>query len=303
MKSKAILVILALVTLVALLLASCDLTEDEIVATVDNLSASELAGLSATIEALPPAQVAALETAAAQYGVPTLSAGQVTAIVATVDAARATATAVGQQVAQGERVNATDAPNAAPVIVYFFASAPNQAQAQSGIRYFLNWTTEKANRVEIFGHVMDNPQQGSWAAYNPSDNWVLWAANDQVWVESSLQVQADKDTGSTLQNVSVNNRNITLSYRDPQFVDGDQMAVDVNGSRVVDGYVTTGRHVSFPVILQPGANTVTISAQNAGVTPPLVVEVTVSNVTSGPAVQLTRGLNAGESQSFTITAP
>ena len=187
------------------------------------------------------------------------------------------------------------------MIVYFFASAPNQAQAQSGIRYYLNWTTENANRVEIFGHVMDNPQQGSWAVYSDSDNWTLWAANDKVWVESSMLVQADKDTGSTLQNVSVSSRNITLSYRDPQFVDGDQMSVDINGVRVLDGYVNTGRHVSFPVSLQPGANTVTITAQNAGVTPPLVVEVTVSNVTAGPAIQLSKGLNNGESQTFTIT--
>jgi hypothetical protein len=167
----------------------------------------------------------------------------------------------------------------------------------------LNWTTQNANRVEIFGYVMDDPQQGSWAVYNESNNWVLWAANDQVWVERSLQVQADQDTGATLQDVSVSTRNITLTYRDPQFVDGDQMAVDVNGARVLDGYVTTGRQVSFPVSLQPGANTVTINAQNSGVTPPLVVEVTASDVTSGPAVQLTRGLNNGESQSFTITAP
>jgi hypothetical protein len=35
--------------------------------------------------------------------------------------------------------------------------------------------------------------------------------------------------------------------------------------------------------LQPGANSVTITAQNVGVTPPLVVAVTVSHVTGGPA--------------------
>jgi hypothetical protein len=298
-----VIAIAVIIALVGLLATACDLTEDEAVATVDNMSSSELAGLSATIEALSPAQLAALETAAAEYGMPPLTDEQEKAIIATVDAARATATKVAEQASQGERVNATEAPNIAPVIVYFFASAPNQAQAESGIRYYLNWTTENANRVEIFGHVMDNPQQGSWAVYNDSDNWTLWAANDQVWVESSMLVQGDKDAGSTLQNVSVNSRNITLSYRDPQFVDGDQMSVDINGVRVLDGYVNTGRHVAFPVILQPGANTVTITAQNAGVTPPLVVEVTTSNVTTGPATQLSRGLNNGESQSFTITAP
>jgi hypothetical protein len=118
-----------------------------------------------------------------------------------------------------------------------------------------------------------------------------------------VNVGPDKEVGSTLQNVTVDRSNITLTYRDPQLIDADQIAVDVNGARVLDGYVVTGRHVSFPVVLQSGANTVTVHAQNAGVTPPLVVEVTISNVSSGQFIQLSKGLNAGESQSFTITAP
>jgi hypothetical protein len=294
---------LILTALVAIAVAACDESPEEIAATVEQMPASELAGLSATVEALSADQIAALKQAAASAGVPTLSAQQVTAVVGTVEAARATATQVGQMVAQGERVNATEMPAQAPTITYFFASAPDPAQAQSGIRYLLHWTTVNANRVEIFGHVMDNPQQGSWAVYNDSDNWTLWAANDLAWVERSMQVGPDKEVGSTLQDVRVDRTNITLTYRDPQLVDADQIAVDVNGTRVLDGYVVTGRHVSFPVVLQSGANTVTVHAQNAGVTPPLVVEVTISNVASGPSVQLSKGLNAGESQSFTITAP
>ena len=289
-----------------LLLAACGLSPDEVeqvAQTVESLPASELAGLAATIEALPPAQVAALETSAALYGVPTLSANQRAAVEATIVAARATATAVGQSVASGERVNATEAPAIAPVIVYFFASAPSQAQAQDGVRYYLNWTTENANRVEIFGHVMDNPVQGSWPVYNESNNWVLWAANDQVWVEQPIQVQPDFDTGSTLQNVTVNGRNITLTVRDSQFVDSDVVNVDINGLRVLNQVVTGGRHVSFPVQLQSGVNNISVNAQSAGITPPLVVEITVSSVTAGPAVQFTRGLNAGDIQTFTITAP
>jgi hypothetical protein len=292
-----------MILLALVLLIGCDLTEDEVVGTVDSLSSSALAGLAATVEALPPDQVAALEQLARQAGVPTLTTNQVANANATIVAAKATATAVGQLVAQGERVNATEAPNVAPVIVYFFASVPTQDQAATGIRYFLNWTTEQANRVEIFGHVMDNPVEGSWPVYNESDNWVLWAANDQVWVEKSRQIQADQDTGSTLQDVTVSGYDITLTFRDPQLVDGDTINVDVNGVRVVNQYVVTGRHVSFPVNLQTGANSVVFTAQSAGVTAPLVVEVTVSNVTAGPATQLTRGLNNGEQQTFTITAP
>lgn len=295
--------ILFLIIPLLITLAACGLTEEEIAQTAQALGPGQIAGLSATIEALPAEQIAILEQMAVNAGLPTLSPNQKAAVIATVDAARATATAVGASAAAGERVNATAAPNVAPIIVYFFASAPNQAQATDGIRYFLSWTTQKANRVEIFGTVMDNPVEGSWPVYNDSNHWVLWAANDQAWVESFLDVVPDQDTGATLQNVTVNSRNITLTFRDPQFVDGDQIAVDVNNVRILNGFVTTGRHVSIAIALQSGANTISIETQSGGVTPPMVAEITTSNVTAGPAVQQTRGMNPGERQSFTITAP
>ena len=299
-------ILLSILLLAGVFLAACGLTPqqvDQAVATVENMSPSELSNLSATVEALPSGQIVAAETAAAVYGVPTFSPEQVTAVFGTVQAARATATAVGQAASSGERVNATQAPQQAPKIIYFFAQVPSQSSIASGIRYHLNWTTENANRVEIFGNVMDNPQQGSWPVYNESDDWTLWAANDQAWVEQFMRVTADSDTGSTLQNVAVNSANATLTLRDPQFVDGDVINVDVNGVRVIGAYTTGGRHVSFPVTLNSGANTVSISAQNEGVTSPMVAELTISNVTSGPAVQLTRGLKKDEAQSFTMTAP
>ncbi len=292
-----------LVLLASALLSACDMTPEQVVATVEGLSASELAGLSATIEALPPQDLAAVEQAAVQAGYPTLSPDQINAVNATIVAARATATVVAQQVSQGERVNATEAPRQAPIIVYFFATVPTEAQAKDGIRYHLNYTTENANRVEIFGSVMENPQQGSWPVYNESDHWVLWAANDQVWVEQFMPVEPDKDAGSALQGVTVNSRNVMLTLRDPQLVDGDQLSVDVNGVRVVHSHVTEGRHVSFPITLHSGANTISVYVHSAGATVPLVAEVTISNVTAGPAVQLTRAMNNGESESFTITAP
>lgn len=303
MKTTRIAVLFILILTALVTLAACGLSEEEVAQTVESLGPNRIAGISATIEALPPDQLAILEEMAVAAGVPPLSAAQRSAVIATVEAARATATAVGQAVASGERVNATLAPELAPVIVYFFASAPNQAQAADGIRYFLNWTTEKANRVEIFGQVMDNPVEGSWAVYNDSNHWVLWAGNDQAWVESFLDVVPDADTGASLQNVTVNSRNISLSFRDPQFVDGDQIAVDVNGVRFVNGYITSGRRVVFPLTLQPGANTISIETQSSGVTPPMVAEIIISNVTAGPATQQTRGMNPGERQEFTITAP
>ena len=303
-KSSPILILFLIVT--SFMLGACGLTPeqvDEAKATVSNMSASELTNLASTVEALPPEQIAAVATSAAAAGYSTLSPADVQSVQSTVQAARATATAVGQAASSGERVNATEAPQLAPVIVYYFAQVPSQSGIDAGVRYYLNWTTENANRVEIFGNVMNNPQQGSWPIYNESNDWTLWAANDQVWVEQFMHVTADFDTGATLQNVTVDSTNITLTFRDPQFVDGDIVNVDVNGSRIINAYVTEGRNVSFPVTLQSGNNTVAINTQNAGVTAPLVTEVTVSNVTSGPAVQVTRGMNKGETQTFNITAP
>ncbi len=297
---------LLLISFMAAVLAACGLAPaqvQEAAATVENMAPSELAQLSETLDALPEEQIAAVATSAAAAGYATLSPGDVDAARSTVDAARATATAVGQAVSSGERVNATQAPQAAPVIVYFFAQVPSEAAIKGGVRYYLNWTTENANRVEIFGNVMDNPQQGSWPVYNESDNWTLWAANDQVWVEENMTVQADNDAGGSLQNVEVNSNVINLTLRDPQFVDGDIINVDVNGMRVIDRYTTQGRHVSFPITLNSGSNTVAINVQNEGVTIPMVAEVTIKNVTTGPAVQLTKALRTGETETFTITVP
>ncbi len=299
------LVMISLLLLAALvLLAACDLTPDEVAnvaSTVQSMPPSELAGLVATAEALPPAEQTAVAQVASQL--PPLSPDQVTAVVSTVQAAQATATAVGAAAAAGERVNATQVPNEAPRIVYFFASAASSSSMRSGIRYHLNYTTENANRVEIFGNVMENPVEGTFSVYNPSNSWVLWAANDSAWVEQALEVKPDADTGSTLSNVTVDSTQITLTFRDPQFVDGDIVNVDVNGARVLERYTLQGRHVSFPLTLQSGENTVAINVQNVGLTAPLVGEITISNVTQGNAVQITRGLNRDETETFVITAP
>ena len=208
MKIRTLLLFVLIVT--ALGLAACEnLTPEEVTAvasTVENMSPSQMAGVVATIQNLPAEEAAALEQAASNLQ---LEPAQVTAAVGTVQASIATATAVGQAVASGERVNATQSPDIAPKIIYFFASAPSAASIENGVRYHLNWTTENSNRVEIFGNVMSDPAQGSWPVYNESDNWVLWAANDQVWVEQALHVVPDSDAGGSLQDVTVDSTTIT----------------------------------------------------------------------------------------------
>lgn len=306
--SKKLIGMVGAIAVLTLLLAACGLTQEQVeqgVQTVESMSPSQLAELSTTVQALPPEVVAGAATSAAEAGYINLNQDQINAAVSTVAAARATATAVGASAAAGERVNATEVPDQAPRIIYFFAQIPTQEQAEQGMKYWLSYTVENANRVEIYGNVMPDPQQGSFPVYDnqPSDDWTLWAGNDASWVEQFLQVRPDSDTGSTLQNVTVDSLDVTLSIRDPQFVDGDIVNIDVNGTRMVDGYWVNGRYNSFPLRLQSGQNTITIYARNVGATAPLVSEISLSNVTGGPATQVTRGLNTDESQSFIVTAP
>lgn len=237
--------------------------------------------------------------------IPTLDPAVVTAVYATVQAANATATSVPVVPTQapisppGERVNATQAPNQAPVIRYFFAS---YAPPETKIRYYLNWVTENANRVEIYGHVMDNPQAGSWPVYDESNHWVLWAANDIAWVESQIDVSPDSDTGTRLSDISVNSRTISICARDPQFVDGDKITARLNGSEVVSQYELSGVHVCASFNLAPGANTLELIAASEGHTAPMVAELTFSNVTGGLSHQ-TASLKVNEISPMTITAP
>ncbi len=304
MKKKTItLTILAMVAALVSL-AACDLTPeqvDNVAGTVENMPASEMAGLVATAEALPAAEQTALAQLAQQL--PPLSSDQVTAVVSTVQAAQATATAVGSAVDAGERVNATEVPAQAPEIIYFFAQAASKESMETGIRYHLNYTVENATQVEIFGNVMDDPTQGTFSVYNDSNDWVLWAGNDVAWVEQSLTVMPDEDVDSALSNVTVDSTEITLTLRDPQFVDGDMIHIDVNGVRVLESYTLQGRYESFPISLASGDNTVAVTVQSEGLTAPMVGELTISNVTEGSSVQITKGLGKNVTEPFTITAP
>ncbi len=233
---------------------------------------------------------------------PTLPPALITAAAATIEAYLGTPTATPGQAPgdTSELVNATAAPDRAPVIINFFASDVPQ---DPNVRYNLNWDTQNATRVEIFGHVMDNPQTGSWPVYSDSDQWVLWAANDVAWVESVLQVQSDYDMGTTLSDVSVASRLVNISVRDPQYVDSDNINLIVNGIPLLQNYTLDGRFVTVPVNLSPGLNQVQIFLVDEGTTPTAVVEVQINNVTSGSAGQFSKSLRAGETTIFSITAP
>ncbi len=199
-----------------------------------------------------------------------------------------------------ELVNATAVPSQAPVIVNFFAS---DVPESPDVRFNLNWDTSNASKVEISGFVMDNPNTGSWPVYSADNDWVLWAANDAAWVDQFLEVRPDSDVGGSLSSLSVSAHQVTLSVKDPQFVDRDTLTVFVNGGPVLQNYSLDGRFVSIPLSLFSGANQVQFQVNSEGTTPLTVFEIQVSHVSSGSASQFSRALRAGESEVITITAP
>jgi hypothetical protein len=139
--------------------------------------------------------------------------------------------------------------------------------------------------------------------YAEDNDWVLWAANDVAWVDQFLEVRPDSDVGGSLSSLSVFGHQVTLSVKDPQFVDRDVLTVLVNGVPIVQNYTLDGRFVSIPLSLYSGANQVQFQVNSEGTTALAVFEIQVSNVSSGSPSQVSRALRAGESEVITITAP
>lgn len=303
---KRIAILLVLFSMTAALAACGGEAEPQPTATLP--PPQQVIVVSATPVAVEPTAVAIvlpelpnLPTSTPTPPPPAFDSTQVTAVYATVIAAQATETAV-PQANDGERVNATQAPNQAPVIQNFFASS---APAGSGIAFYLNYDVVNANRVEIFGHVMDNPQTGSWPVWgeDPSPNWVLWAANDVTWVESYLTVQPDSSTGSVLSDITLASGDTTVCLKDPQFVDGDRIHILVNGILTLNNFQTGGREICGTTTLNRGGNTIEIQAANEGQTPLVAVQISFSGVTAGPPVQVSQALRTNEIARFMVTVP
>lgn len=106
-----------------------------------------------------------------------------------------------------------------------------------------------------------------------------------------------------LTDVRVGQKTITISVRDNWDPDGDRIDVFVNEVKVLDNRTLTNTAHSFPVTLNSGANVVKVIALNQGLGGANTVEVSISNVLSGRAVQISEGLLTGKSASFTILAP
>ena len=306
MKLK-VLSIVAIFVVGAALLSACE-----------NITPQQAKAIVATYEALPAPQRTAVAEKAVTY-LKSLTAEQKAEIKAKMEAAQAQyvqardAGAPPPPVAAAAMsapapVSATEAPaGQAPQIVSFFASAPSPEERNQGVAYFLNYDTLNATRVEIAGFVMDNPATGRWPVWGTDPNtvpqeWSIWASNDVAWVDQWMRIEFDTDRGSAFQPVSVNSRNVTLSLRDPQYVDGDAVELRVNGQSF-GNYVLDGRSISFPLVLVAGQNTIEIVCTNAGAVPPAIVELTLSNVSAGNSTQVSRALQAGQSDTLIVTAP
>ncbi len=312
MKRK-VLSIVAMFVVGAALLGACQ-----------NITPQQAQAIVATYEALPaPQRTAVAEKAASALN--SLTADQKAQIKATMEAAQAQylqarntgappppvaapMSAPAPQSTPSGPVNATQAPTGqAPVILDFFASEPSSAERAQGVAYFLNYDTVNATRVEIAGYVMDNPATGRWPVWGTDPNavpneWAIWAANDVAWVDQWMKIEYDTDRGSAFQPVSVNNRNVTLSLRDPQYVDGDAVELRVNGQSF-GNFVLDGRKISFPLVLVGGQNKIDIICTSTGAVKNAIVEASLSNVSSGPATQVSRTLQPGQGDTLIVNAP
>jgi hypothetical protein len=305
MKRQTI-VVAAFVLIAASLLGACD-----------TITPQQAKAVVATFEALPAPQRTAVVEKAMTY-LSSLTAEQKAEIKAKMEAAQAAylqardagappPPAVAFAAAPAPKSAPAATPNPAPIILNFFASAPRPEERAQGVAYFLNYDTVNATRVEIAGFVMDDPVTGRWAVWGTDPNsvpqeWSIWAANDTAWVDQWMRIELDTDRGSAFQPVTVNNRNVTLSLRDPQYVDGDTVELRVNGQSFCN-YVLDGRAISFPLVLVAGQNTIEIVCTNAGAVPPAIVELTLNNVSSGPATQVSRALQPGQLDTVIVTAP
>jgi hypothetical protein len=300
------LILVAIVVIAAALLGACQ-----------NVTPQQAQAIVATYQALPAPQRTAIAEKAAT-ALKLLSAAQKAEIKAKMEAALAQYVQarntgappppVAAPMSASAPVAATQVPaNQAPVILSFFASAPSPEDRAQGVAYYLNYDTQNATRVEIAGYVMDNPATGRWPVWGTDPNavpseWSIWAANDVAWVDQWMKIELDTDRGSTFQPVTVNNRNVTLSLRDPQYVDGDAVELRVNGQSF-GNYVLDGRAISFPLVLVGGQNKIDVICTGTGAVQNAIVEASLSNVSSGPTTQVSHVMQPGQGDTLIVNAP
>jgi hypothetical protein len=193
-----------------------------------------------------------------------------------------------------------------PTINEFKAVPPTQGTTA---RFSLVWEVDGADRAEIFGNVVD-PVRGRFDVWDDQTNyWVLWTkvagTADDCYVEKAIQVDPDavSPPGQGLTDVTVSQREVTISVRDNASIDGDRIDLYLNGKKILSNYTLTSSQYGVNVILRSGENEVVVVALNEGDSSPNTVEVSVSHVVKGDTVQVSQGLKTGQSATFKIIAP
>ena len=190
--------------------------------------------------------------------------------------------------------------------IHDFKAVPPQG---TNARFSLVWEVSGADRVEIFGNVVD-PVAGRFDVWDDNTNyWVLWTkvagTADDCYLEEAIRVDPDAITpaGTGLKDVTVSQQNITISVRDNAAIDGDRVDLFLNGEKILSNYTLTSSAYGVNVKLKSGENQVTVVALNEGDSSPNTVEVSISHVTKGDSVQVSQGLKTGQSASFMVVAP
>lgn len=110
-----------------------------------------------------------------------------------------------------------------------------------------------------------------------------------------------------LTDVTVNQRRFTFTVWDDAYEDGDRIRLYLNGQVLEAAVDLTLKNAGtrLTVDLQPGINRLRFLALNTGESPPntFALKVDADLLISGSASQVSRGLEVGESDTLTVTAP
>jgi hypothetical protein len=128
--------------------------------------------------------------------------------------------------------------------------------------------------------------------------------DDLLLVAYSDFFEIEPESSSGLSDVTVNSRTIDITLIDDgSAIDGDTIAIYLNGALIVDNHVLVDAPgTTFSLLLQPGNNTLEVYAINEGSVSPNTALLQISNVIAGQSVQQWR-LASGDWGSLTITAP
>ena len=112
----------------------------------------------------------------------------------------------------------------------------------------------------------------------------------------------DNDGTNGLSSVTVNSRNISITFWDHKKEDGDIINIYLNNRLLKGNIRLTKTRKSFPVQLNSGKNLFEVEAVNVGSVPPNTASVHISNVTAGQDTQISKSPK-GKKASMNLHAP